>query len=335
MAEMTLGLLPRTGRLARWRMTPLMARILSVTQPELDGHLRAHQQQVGASTEDTEGHGTDTSGEASGTTATHELTDTDVTSTSEGDRSALEESRPETPTSTSDASGDSLMLAGTESWKSASFSTTHCPVPTLPATSTRAARASTNKKGRVSFRPRTAAPVSPAALSVEALDLLCQLCVGQTTLLNALQDHDKKLAQVVAFMEGIHSDVGGLHRTVQSLSNDVTAAIQLSQAQSPAPVPSATPLPVARSDESDHSLQPTGSRYTTRSTQQQHSKWARVQTPSPTQTKVTQECNGKRPSGDTQGHQAKKQASGSHASKSAPSKDTPVPKTDKQLPCLL
>ncbi|XP_078526799.1 uncharacterized protein LOC144799382 [Lissotriton helveticus] len=192
-----------------------------------------------------------------------------------------------------------------------------------------------SKKGRVSFPPGTAAPapVSPAGLSVEAVGLLRQLCVGQAALLNAFQVHDKKFAQVVAFMEGIHSDIGGLHRTVQSLFSIVTAAIQLSQAQNPAPVPSATTLPVATSDESDHTPEPSDSKYAISSAQQQHSKQPSAQTPSPKQITVTQERKGKNPSGDTQAHQAMKQASGSHASQSAPSEDTPIPKPapkDKQ-----
>ncbi|XP_078511676.1 uncharacterized protein LOC144770793 [Lissotriton helveticus] len=159
----------------------------------------------------TEGHRAGTSGEASSMTATHEYSDTDVTGVSEGDRSLLEESQPETPTLTSsDASGDTSMLAGTGSGNSASSSTIQCPLPTLPTTSTTAARVHISKKGSVSFTPGTAAPApySLAAISVESVDLLRQLCVGQTTLINIFLDHSKKLAQVVAFMEGIHSDVG-------------------------------------------------------------------------------------------------------------------------------
>lgn len=281
-----------------------------------------------ASAEGTEGQGMDTSGEASGTTPTHVLTDTDVTSTSEGDRSALEESRAETPTSTlSDSSGDSSLVACTGTENAVSSSTTHHPVPTLPATTGSAVRARKTRKGRVSFPPGTAAPAPPAAFSVEAVDLLHQLCVGQSTLLNAFHNQGKKLAQVVAFMEGIHSDVGGLHRTVQAFSSKVSAAIQLSQAQSPAPVPSTTTLPVAQPDESDHTPQPSGARYPTRSTHQQSSKRPRAQTPSPKQKTGTQERKGKSPSGDTQGHQAKKQASSSRPSKSPPSKDTAIPTT--------
>ncbi|XP_078496900.1 uncharacterized protein LOC144752966 [Lissotriton helveticus] len=86
-AEMTLGLLPWTSRLARRSMTPLIDRILAVTQPELDASSKEHQQQTGASPGGTEGQGMDTSGEATSTTATHEHSDTDVTSASEGDRS--------------------------------------------------------------------------------------------------------------------------------------------------------------------------------------------------------------------------------------------------------
>ncbi|XP_078533534.1 uncharacterized protein LOC144819573 [Lissotriton helveticus] len=338
-AEITLGVLPRSGRLARKSMIPLISRILAVTRPALDGRLRAHPQQVETSTEGT-GQGTDTSGEASGMAAIHELTDTDMTSALKGDRSALDESCPETPTSTSsDSSGDSSMLAGTGSSKSASSSTTHRPVSTLPDAPTSAVCACCPRKSRVSLPPGTAAPapVCPAALSVEAVHLLRQLCVGQAALLNAFQDHDKNLAQVVAFMEGFHSYVRGLHRTVQSLSSTVTTAIQQSQAPSPAPVPSATTLPVAPHDESVHMPQPSGTKSSTHSTQQQHSKRPRPQTPSPKHKTGTQGRKGKSPSGDTQWHKAKKQASTSHSSESPPSKGTPIPTpapTDKQTVVL-
>ncbi|XP_078507180.1 uncharacterized protein LOC144767658 [Lissotriton helveticus] len=243
---MTLGLAPQTGRLAQQTLTPIMSRILAVTQPELYGRLRDHQQDICESTECTGGNETDTSAEASGKHESHEVTDKEVSSTSEGDMSVREESRPESPTSTSDdSSGESAAMVATESDNAESISTTHRSVPTISPTTTSAFRAHRAVKGRVAFTPGTAAPVSPAVLSVEAVDLLRQLCVGQTALLNTYQDQDKKLGQVLAFMEGIHSDVGGLHRTLQGLSSTVTAAIQLSRPQSPAPVPSTSTLPVA------------------------------------------------------------------------------------------
>ncbi|XP_078508451.1 uncharacterized protein LOC144768549 [Lissotriton helveticus] len=104
-AEMTLGLLPRTGRSARCSMTPLMGRILAVIPPELDAHLKEHRQQGRDTPVDTEGQEPDISGGETSTTAAQEPSDTDVTSASEGGPSMQEESLPETQsTKSSDAS---------------------------------------------------------------------------------------------------------------------------------------------------------------------------------------------------------------------------------------
>ncbi|XP_078535184.1 uncharacterized protein LOC144821910 [Lissotriton helveticus] len=268
---MTLGLLPRTGRLARCSMTPLMGHILAVTHPELDARLKEHWQQGRESPVDTEEQETETSGGESNTTAAPEPSETELTSASEGDRSIQEESLPETQSTTSsDASGDASMLAGTGNGNSASSSTTQRPVASLPSTSSGAACVLVSKRGQVRFTPGTAepAPFPPAVPSVESGELLHQLCVGQTALLNAFSHHHKKLGQVVAYMEGIHFDVGGLHCTVQALSSSVTSALQQAHTPIPSPVPLSTPQSVATSDDSDHGSQGSHSRYSTRSTQQ-------------------------------------------------------------------
>ncbi|XP_078529548.1 uncharacterized protein LOC144807763 [Lissotriton helveticus] len=326
---MTLGLLPRTVRLARRSMTPLMGRILAVTHIQLDARLKEHRQQGRDSPVDTEGQEPDTSGGETSTTAAQEPSDTEVTSASEGNRSMQEESLPETQiTRSSDASGDASMLASTRNGDSASSSTTQQPVPTLPFTSSGAARVHVSKRGRVTFTPGTAepAPVPPAALSAESVELLHQLCVGQTALLNAFSDHDKKLGQVVAYMEGIDSNVGGLHRTVQALSSTVTSALQQAHTPIPALVPLSIPQLVATSDDNDHGPHASQSRHSTRSTQQQQPKRARPQTPSPQKSKASPECKDKSPSGKSKAEKAKKQKSGSHASEASPAKGFPVPK---------
>ncbi|XP_078501928.1 uncharacterized protein LOC144756197 [Lissotriton helveticus] len=148
MGEMTLGLLPCTGHLVRRSITPLMCRILAVTHPELDARLKEHQQQGRESPVDMGEQELETSGGEISTIAAQEPSDTEVTSASEGARSMQEESLPETRrTTSSDASGDASMLAGTGTGDSASSSTTQRPVATLPPTSSGAARVCSSKRG--------------------------------------------------------------------------------------------------------------------------------------------------------------------------------------------
>ncbi|XP_078518458.1 uncharacterized protein LOC144783266 [Lissotriton helveticus] len=326
---MTLGMLPRTGRLARRSMTPLMDRILAVTHPDLDACLKEHRKQGRADSQGTtEEQEPETSFGEISRRAAAEASDTEPTSAFEGDRSMQEESVAETQSGTSsNASGDASMLAGTGDGESASSSTTQRPLPSLPSTSSGAACICVTKRGRVTFTPGIAAPVPPAALTAECVELLRQLCVGQTALLNAFSDHDKKLGQVVAYMEGIHSDVVGLHRTVQALSSTVTSALQQAHAHLPAQVPLSTPQSVATSDVSDHGSPASPKRYSTRSTQQTQAKHSRPQTPSPQKSRATPECPDKRQSGKTKARRATRQTSGSHVAEASPAKDSPVTET--------
>ncbi|XP_078518361.1 uncharacterized protein LOC144783067 [Lissotriton helveticus] len=96
---------------------------------------------------------------------------------------------------------------------------------------------------------------------------------------NAFQDHDRKLGQVVAFMEGMHGDLAGLHRTVQSLASSVSSAIVQSNEQGATSVSPSTPLDV--SGGSDYSEQDSNTGYCTRSSVRQHVRARRAQTPSP------------------------------------------------------
>ncbi|XP_078518853.1 uncharacterized protein LOC144784028 [Lissotriton helveticus] len=333
-AEMNLGMVPRTGRVARRTMTPLMARILAVTYPDLDARLKGLQQQDRDDSEDTTAeHDPESGGETSTTAAAEqgetEQSDTDHTSADEGDRSMHEESVAETQSTTSsDGRGDESLLAATGDGDSAAASDYQRPLPTLPSTSSGAGRIRVTKRGRVTFTHGTAAPapVPPAALSAECVELLRQLCVGQTALLNAFSAHDYKIGQVLAFMEGIHSDVGGLHRTLLSLSGTVTSALQ--HAPFAAQVPVTSTQSVATSDDSEHLGHTSSKRYNTRSTAQTQSKQSRPQTPSPKKGRDPPICTDKVKSQKSKARRALCQTSGSHAAEPSPDIDSAMPTED-------
>ncbi|XP_078537652.1 uncharacterized protein LOC144823205 [Lissotriton helveticus] len=333
-AEMKLGMVPRTGRVARRTMTPLMARILAVTYPDLDARLKGLQQQDSDDSEDTTAeHDPESGGETSTTAAAEqgetEQSDTDHTSATEGDRSMHEESVAETQSTTSsDGRGDESLLAATGDRDSAAASDYQRPLPSLPSTSSGAGRIRVTKRGRVTFTHGTAAPapVPPAALSAECVELLRQLCVGQTALLNAFSAHDYKIGQVLAFMEGIHSDVGGLHRTLLSLSGTVTSALQ--HAPFAAQVPVTSTQSVATSDDSEHLGHTSSKRYNTRSTAQTQSKQSRPQTPSPKKGRDPPICTDKVKSQKSKARRTLCQTSGSHAAEPSPDIDSAMPTED-------
>ncbi|KAJ1199076.1 hypothetical protein NDU88_002914 [Pleurodeles waltl] len=79
----------------------------------------------------------------------------------------------------------------------------------------------------ISFAPGTSAPapVTPAALSEEAIDLLRSLTVGQSTILNAIQGVERQLQQTNAYLEGIHSGQAAHQRAFQTLASALMAAI--------------------------------------------------------------------------------------------------------------
>ncbi|KAJ1137676.1 hypothetical protein NDU88_004074 [Pleurodeles waltl] len=69
------------------------------------------------------------------------------------------------------------------------------------------------------------APVSPAALSEEAIELLRSISVGQSTIVNAIQGLAAYLQQTNAFLEGIHSGMAAQQRSIQALASSLMAAI--------------------------------------------------------------------------------------------------------------
>ncbi|XP_078529630.1 uncharacterized protein LOC144807908 [Lissotriton helveticus] len=264
-------------------MTPLMQRIIAVTHPELAERLSADRQQTSALTEDTQPQTVESSrGNESGSDFAHTQTDTEEASAGEGDRTVPEDSHVETPSSSSsDTLGEPALLSQTGSGHSPPSVVRQHTGPTLPPTAPCTVRGRRSRGSRVAFGAGTAAPatVSQNALCAEAVDLLRQLCVGQTNMTNAFQDHDRKLGQVVAFMEGMHGDLAGLHRTVQSLASSVSSAIVQSNEQGATCVSPSTPLDV--SGGSDYSEQDSNTAYCTRSSVRQHVRARRAQTPSP------------------------------------------------------
>ncbi|KAJ1118272.1 hypothetical protein NDU88_006467 [Pleurodeles waltl] len=151
---------------------PLMFRILAVAYPELDRRLRASQQPQG--------------GEYSHIhlTLEGETMESEVTSGTEGEGSSTAGTGAETSDTDSSSDGSSLAVAG-PSVPTASTGTAATP-PTstsLPAAPQRVSSGCSPRRVGISFTPGTSgpAPVSPAALSEEAIDLLRPLTVGQST----------------------------------------------------------------------------------------------------------------------------------------------------------
>ncbi|KAJ1206171.1 hypothetical protein NDU88_001580 [Pleurodeles waltl] len=134
-------------------------------------------------------------------------TDTEVTSDTEGEGSFTTGTRGDTSDTDTSSDGSSLAVAA-KSGPPASTDTaaTQRTSSALPAAPQPSLRARSPKKG-ISFAPGTSgpAPVTPAALSEEVIDLLQTIIVGQSTLLNAIQGVEREVHRSNAYLEGIHS----------------------------------------------------------------------------------------------------------------------------------
>ncbi|KAJ1127635.1 hypothetical protein NDU88_006031 [Pleurodeles waltl] len=182
------GAASQRGRGARRTMTPLMFRILAVAYPELDGRLRASQQPQGASS----GGGAEApaiEGAVCHMAQEGESTEGEGASGTEGEGSSTTGTGGDTSDSDSSSDGSSLAVADT-SVPTPTTGTAAIPPTntTLPAAPQRVSRARLPRRVGISFAPGTSgpAPVSPAALSEEAIDLLRSLTVGQSNILNAI-----------------------------------------------------------------------------------------------------------------------------------------------------
>ncbi|KAJ1092463.1 hypothetical protein NDU88_005573 [Pleurodeles waltl] len=210
-AESLLGMASQPRRGASRTLTPLMSRILAVAYPDLDGRLRASQQ--------TQGGGGDLASEHEGA-ASHKApvgpgTDTEGTSDPEGEGSTTTGTGGESSNTDTSSDGCSLAVAETSGTPaSTGTAATQRTSPALPAAPQPTLRARSPRKAGVSFAPGTSAPapVTPAALSAELIDLVRTLIVGQTTLLNAIQGVEREVHRSNAYLEGIHSGVLVLDR---------------------------------------------------------------------------------------------------------------------------
>ncbi|KAJ1119527.1 hypothetical protein NDU88_007712 [Pleurodeles waltl] len=152
-------------------------------------------------------------------------TDTEVTSDTEGEGRFTTGTRGDTDTS---SDGSSLAVEA-KSGPPASTGTaaTQRTSSALPAAPQPSLRARSPKKAGISFAPGTSgpAPVTPAALSEEVIDLLQTIIVGQSTLLNAIQGVEREVHRSNAYLEGIHSGQAAHQRSFNALASALTAAI--------------------------------------------------------------------------------------------------------------
>ncbi|KAJ1193232.1 hypothetical protein NDU88_002536 [Pleurodeles waltl] len=135
-------------------------------------------------------------------------TDSEFTSETEGEGSSTAGTRGDTSDTDTSSEGSSLVVAAT-SVPTATTGTaaTQRTSSALPAAPQRSPRARSPRKVGISFAPGTSgpAPVTPAVLSEEVIDLLRMLIVGQSTLLNAIQGVEREVHRSNAYLEGIHS----------------------------------------------------------------------------------------------------------------------------------
>ncbi|KAJ1207968.1 hypothetical protein NDU88_003358 [Pleurodeles waltl] len=208
-AESLLGMASRPRRGASHTLTPLMSQILAVAYPDLDGRLRTSQQTQGASSGGGE-LASEHEGAASHNAPVGTGTDTEGTSDPEGEGSTTTGTGEDTSGTDTPSFGSSLAVAAT-SGPPASTGTaaTQRSSSALPAAPQPSLRARSPRKAGVSFAPGTSAPapVTPAALSAELIDLVRTLIVGQTTLLNAIQGVEREVHRSNAYLEGIHSEL--------------------------------------------------------------------------------------------------------------------------------
>ncbi|KAJ1090700.1 hypothetical protein NDU88_003829 [Pleurodeles waltl] len=234
---------------------PLMACTLAVAYPELDGHLRASQQPQGASS----GGGAEapaTEGAASHSNQEAVSTDDEGTSGTEGEGSTTEEAGGDSSNTDTSCDGSSLVVEDTSVTTPATGTATTLRISTsLPAAPQRVAGARSPRRMGISFVPGTSgpAPVSPAALSEEAIELLRSISVGQSTIVNAIQGLAAQMQQSNAFLEGTHTGLAAKQRLIQALASSLTAAIgpvrtvpaptstALSHTPQPKPIPSTLP----------------------------------------------------------------------------------------------
>ncbi|KAJ1081357.1 hypothetical protein NDU88_001539 [Pleurodeles waltl] len=214
-AEALLGMASQRRRGATRQLTPLMSRILAVAYPDLDGRVRTSQQTQGGGGEVTSEH----EGAASHMALEGHATDSEFTSETEGEGSSTTGTRGNISDTDTSSEGSSLVVAAT-SVPTATTGTaaTQRTSSALPAAPLRSPRARSHTKAGISFAPGTSdpAPVTPAALSEEVIDLLRTLIVGQSTLLNAIQGVEREVHRSNAYLKGIHS--------ATSASSKVTAS---------------------------------------------------------------------------------------------------------------
>ncbi|KAJ1204487.1 hypothetical protein NDU88_008264 [Pleurodeles waltl] len=194
-AEALLGMAPQPRRGATRQLTPLMSRILAVAYPDLDGRVRTSQQTQGASS----GGGEVASaheGAASHMAPEGHATDSEYTSETEGEGGSTTGTRGDVSDTDTSSEGSSLVVAAPPvPTATTGTAATQRTSPALPAAPQRSPRTCSARKPGISFAPGTSgpAPVTPAALSAEIIDLLQTLIVGQSTLLNAIQGVEREV----------------------------------------------------------------------------------------------------------------------------------------------
>ncbi|KAJ1174468.1 hypothetical protein NDU88_006289 [Pleurodeles waltl] len=207
-AEAQLWMASQRGRGASRTLTPLMSRILAVAYPDLDGRVRTSQQTQGVASSGGGEVASEHEGAASHMALEGHATDSEYASGTEGEGSSTAGTRADISDTDSSTEGSSLVVAATSvSPTTTGTAATQRTSTALPAAPQRLPRARSPRKVGITFAPGTSgpAPVTPAALSEEVIDLLRTLIVGQSTLLNAIQGVEREVHQSNAYLEGIHS----------------------------------------------------------------------------------------------------------------------------------
>ncbi|KAJ1200967.1 hypothetical protein NDU88_004785 [Pleurodeles waltl] len=137
-------------------------------------------------------------------------TDSEFTSETEGEGSSTTGTCGDISDTDTSSEGSSLVVAAT-SVPTATTGTaaTQRTSSALQAAPQHSPRARSARKAGISFAPCTSgpAPVTPAALSEEIIDLFQTIIVGQSTLLNAIQGVEREVHRSNAYLEGIHSEL--------------------------------------------------------------------------------------------------------------------------------
>ncbi|KAJ1193690.1 hypothetical protein NDU88_002986 [Pleurodeles waltl] len=195
-------------------------------------------------------------------------TDSECTSGTEGEGSFTSATGSPTSDTDSSADGSSSVVAAPSVHPTSTGTAATSPTSTaLPAATQRSPHARSPRRVGITFAPDTSgpAPVTPAALSEEAIDLLRSLTVGQSTIVNAIQGVERELKHSNAFLEGIHSGQAVLQRTLQPLASALMAAIvpvsslppPTSSTQTQSPV--LQPIPSTPTDQHAHKSTPKSS----------------------------------------------------------------------------